>query len=160
MPNATPSTGQPDDNQQLNQLLFSIYNLLFIFGVTFAAHVTCFEYSTGACECSFFPFLIFFILFYECECICCSFHLNYPVADLLVRKWLCTILKPLESTDEFQLNPNTNAQWVTFLNGQQYSDRVGFDGSWSVFGVASFMCFFNQDVCVQILLFILWLAGC
>jgi len=41
------------------------------FWPTFAAHVAC------GVDMALFSF-------YECQCICCSFHLNYPVADLLV----------------------------------------------------------------------------
>lgn len=55
----------------------------------------------------------------ECECICCSFHLNYPAADLLVTTWRCTILKhfvshTVGSTIEYALR--ALSEWSTILS--------------------------------------------
>lgn len=114
--------------------LLNLQLAIYFLGTTFGAHVTCYEsYSTGASEHTsiflsvlfLFLFCLFFFFFgfwglrvcgcgcvcfcaCECECICCSFHLNYPVADLLVTTWRCTILKhfvyhTVRSTIEYSL---------------------------------------------------------
>lgn len=67
----------------------------------------------------FFGFTCVGVCKRECECICCSFHLNYPAADLLVTTWRCTILKhfvshTVGSTIEYALR--ALSEWSTILS--------------------------------------------
>lgn len=107
--------------------LFSLQLAIYFLGATFGAQVTFYElYSTGAFEQSSIFMIFFFVLVLrvwqcerECECICCSFHLNYPAADLLVTTWRCTILKhfvshTVGSTIEYALR--ALSEWSTILS--------------------------------------------
>lgn len=93
----------------------------------------------------FLFFICFFFLGFacECECICCSFHLNYPVADLLVTTWRCTILKQFAS--------QSNTHWGPFSDVRQYSvNQLVFCGRLGRVALP-FLSVFNQVVCEQIL---------
>jgi len=104
MPSVTPTSGQRTTENPTTISISTSYSPQFTTCYLFLElHLWHMSHATSIqrvlVSVPFFPpFICFFFFEFECECICCSFHLNYPVADLLVTKWRCTILKQFEFT--------------------------------------------------------------